>query len=85
MLLLFLRLRVNQHIIDEDYHELVQERSEHLIHQCHKDCRCISQPERHQEKLKVTISRPKCSLRNILLSDSQLMVYPECKSIFEKN
>src|SRR3954469_10422200 len=66
--------RVDQDVIYEDYHELIQIRLEHSVHVIHKDSRSIGYPEWHNQKLIMTVSRPKSSLRYIRTLNSNLMI-----------
>nr|GEV02386.1 ubiquitin hydrolase [Tanacetum cinerariifolium] len=63
---------VDQNVIDEDNYKLVQIRFTHLVHKVNEHSWCISQTKRHDLEFIVTISSPKCSLRNVLFSNSQL-------------
>ncbi|EOX94184.1 Uncharacterized protein TCM_003614 [Theobroma cacao] len=67
-------LRINQDVIDEYYHKLIQVWMEHPVHKIHKNCRGISQTKRHHQKLIMPITRPEGSLRYILLLNPQLIV-----------
>ncbi|GJV24854.1 hypothetical protein Tco_1377549 [Tanacetum coccineum] len=67
-------LGIDQNIIDEHDHESIQIRFAHPIHQIHEYCRCVSQPKRHYLELVVTIAIPKCSLWNVFLMNSKLVI-----------
>ncbi|KAJ0433263.1 hypothetical protein HanIR_Chr17g0868311 [Helianthus annuus] len=74
LFVLFFALRIDQDVVDKDYNKLVQVRFAHSIHQIHKNCRCVRQPKRHDQKLIVPISSPKSRLRDILFPNSQLVI-----------
>ncbi|KAJ0548769.1 hypothetical protein HanIR_Chr08g0387521 [Helianthus annuus] len=74
MFVFLLTLRIDQDVVDEYNNELIQVRLAHSVHKIHEDRRCICQSKRHNQKLVVPIPSPECCLRDILVSDSQLMV-----------
>ena len=41
--IIFLTLRINQNVINEDYNKQIQKLKEHPIHKVHEGCRSISQ------------------------------------------
>jgi hypothetical protein len=41
LLMVFLTLRVNQNVVDENHHELIQVFVKDPIHLVHENCRCI--------------------------------------------
>ena len=73
LLVLFLRPRVYQHIIDEDNYKFIQKLPEHSVHQIHESCRGICQTKRHHQELVMPVPTAECCLGYILLSDSQLV------------
>ncbi|MFS7995869.1 hypothetical protein Hanom_Chr12g01123131 [Helianthus anomalus] len=74
LFMLLLTLRIDQDVVDEYYNELVQIRLAYSVHQIHEYCGCVCQPKRHDQKLIVPISSPKGCLRDILFSNSQLVI-----------
>jgi hypothetical protein len=67
-------LRVNQNVVNEDNHKLVQIIHENLVHEIHKISRGVGQSKRHHGILIMTIPCPKSGLGNIRLSYFQLVV-----------
>ena len=43
---------VDQDVIQEDLHELVDKGRENLVHHSHERCRGVAEPERHDGELK---------------------------------
>ncbi|KAJ0851982.1 hypothetical protein HanRHA438_Chr14g0632981 [Helianthus annuus] len=75
MVLVFLQtLRIDQDIVDENDNKFIQVRLAHSVHKIHEDRRCVRQSKRHNQKLVMPIPSPECCLKDILVSDSQLMV-----------
>src|SRR3954463_10996776 len=72
--MLFLHLREDKNVINEDNDKLVQIFHEDLIHEIHEVSWGIGQSKGHDCALIQTISGYKCRLRNILGSDLQLVV-----------
>ena len=69
-----LLLGVDQNVIPEDYVKLIQIGLEHPMHEVY-ECRWrIRQSKGHHRKLKVPITRPERYLRDIYLTNPQLMV-----------
>ena len=74
ILLLPLLLGIDQDVIHEDHDKLIQIGLEYPMHEIH-ECRWrIRQSKGHHCKLKVLITRPERCLRDIYLSNPQLMV-----------
>src|SRR3954469_15903997 len=73
-LMLLLILGIDQYIINEHHDKLVQELHKHLVHHIHEVCRSISQSKWHNSILIQPIPRSKGCLRNIPLSNLQLMI-----------
>ena len=71
--MLLLRLGVDQDVIDED-HRLIQVEVEYPAYKVHECFWRIHQPEGHHRELKVPIPHPERCLRDICLSNPQLMV-----------
>src|SRR5581483_10074182 len=74
LLMVLLALRINQDVVYEDNHELIQIWSTYSVHQIHKDCWSVRQTERHDQEFVVTITSSERCLGNIFLSNSHLMV-----------
>ncbi|KAJ6793921.1 Uncharacterized protein M6B38_233045 [Iris pallida] len=72
--MLFLSLRVDQYVIDEDNNKLIQIFMENLVHKVHEYRRSICQSKRHDQEFKLHILGVERRLRNILLPDLDLMV-----------
>ena len=72
--MLFLRLGINQDVIDENHHELIQEIHEYLIHEIHEIGRSIGQSEGHHGVLKQHVTSDESCLRNVRLPYFQLVV-----------
>src|SRR3954462_12672170 len=70
--MLFLRLREDKNVINEDNNKLVQIFHEDLIHEIHEVSWGIGQSKGHDRALIQAISGYKCRLQNILGSDSAL-------------
>ena len=74
ILMLLLRLRVDQDVVNKDHNKLIQIRLEYPMHEIH-ECRWhIRQLEGHHRELERPIFSLKHCLRDINLSNSQLMV-----------
>ena len=74
ILMLLLRLGVDQNVVNKDHNKLIQIGLEYPMHEIH-ECRwCIRQHEGHHCELEMLIPRPKRCLRDISLPNSQLMV-----------
>lgn len=67
LLVLLLRLRINENVVDEYYNELVQVRSENPIHHIHEECWCVRQSEWHDYELNVSIASLEGCIRDVLL------------------
>ena len=74
ILMLSLRLGVDQNVIHKDYDKLIQIGLEYPMHEIHECGRCIRQSKGHHCKLKVAITRPEHCLRDICLPNPQQMV-----------
>ena len=74
ILMLLLRLGVDQDVVNKDHKKLIQIGLEYPMHEIH-ECRwSIRQPERHHCELEIPIPRPKRCLRDISLPNSQPMI-----------
>src|SRR3954468_15088637 len=73
-LMLLLILGIHQYIINEHHNEFIQELHKHLVHHIHEVCRSISQSKGHNSILIQPIPCSKGCLRNIPLSNLQLMI-----------
>ena len=74
ILMLLLRLGVDQNVVNNDHKKLIQVGLEYPmdeIYECHWS---IRQSERHHCKLEMPIHRPKHYLRDISLPNSQLLI-----------
>src|ERR1700712_6034128 len=75
VLKMFIRcLAVDQDVIEEDDHEVIEVRSEHLLHQVHERCRSVCQTKRKDTELEVSVTSAKCCLLDVLIRDSDLVV-----------
>ena len=74
ILMLLLRLRVDQDVVNKDHNKLIQIGLEYPMHEIHEFRWSIRQSERHHCELKVPILHPKRCLRDISLPNSQLMI-----------
>ncbi|MFS7950262.1 hypothetical protein Hanom_Chr07g00581231 [Helianthus anomalus] len=72
--MLFPAFRVDQDVVDKYNHEFVEVGFAHTVHEIHEDRRGVSHSERHDEELVMTITSPECSLRDVFITNSQLMV-----------
>ena len=72
--MLFLIFGVDEDVVDEHNHELVEVLHEHLIHHPHEVGRGVGQSKRHHGALVQSVSRGERSLGDIALSDLQLIV-----------
>jgi hypothetical protein len=74
-MLLMLRLisRVNEYVINEYHHELIQIRPEDTVHQVHESGRGVGQPKRHDQELVVAVPCAKGCLGDVGLPNPQLM------------
>ena len=69
-----LLLGIDQNVIHKDHDKLIQIGLEYPMHEVHECCWGIRQSKGHHCKLKVPIMRPERCLRDICLSNPQLMV-----------
>ena len=67
-------LTVDENIIEEHDHEIVEVCTEGLMHEMHECRRCVRQPEWQHEKLEVTVPSAEGRLRYVLGYDTNLMV-----------
>ena len=74
ILMLLLRLGVDQNVVNKYYNKLIQIRLEYPMHEVHECYWRIRQSKGHHLELKVLIQRPKRCLRDICLPNPQLMV-----------
>jgi len=75
--------RVNENIVYEHHHELIQVRFEDPVHKVHKGCQGIGEAKGHHHKLVVSISGMKHSFGYIFILDSELVV-PQMEINFGK-
>ena len=73
-LVLLQRLAVDEDVVEEDEHEVVEERAEGLVHQVHEGGGRVGQPERQHEELEVPVARAERGLRHVLGVDADLVV-----------
>jgi hypothetical protein len=74
LFMLFLALRIDQDVINEDHDKLVHLCHEYRVHHIHEVCGDIGQPERHHQLLIKTISGGESSLGDIFFMDLDLMI-----------
>ena len=72
--MLVFTLEVNEDVINEDYHEHVEEVHEYFVHHMHEESRGIGETKGHNCIFIKTIPSSKCGLRNILLFNLELMI-----------
>jgi hypothetical protein len=72
--MLFLVLRIDQDVINEDQDKLVQLCHEYRVYHVHEVSRSIGQPEWHHQILIETVLSGESSLRNIFFTDLDLMI-----------
>lgn len=70
----FLRLGVNQDVVNEHYYKLVKLFHEHLVHKIHEIGGGISQSECHDQQLVESIASGKSRLGHILGTYLQLVI-----------
>jgi hypothetical protein len=74
ILMIFLTLRKDQDVINEDQNKLVQLFHENQVHQVHEVSGGIGQTKRHHQILIETVSGGESSLWNIFFTDLDLMI-----------
>ena len=74
ILMLLLKLGVDQDVVNNDHNKLIQIGLEYPMHEIHECCWRIRQPEGHHCELEMPIPHPKRYLRDIYLPNPQLMV-----------
>ena len=67
-------LGVNEDVIDEDYHEFVEEVHEYFVHHMHEESRGIGETKGHHGIFLKTVPSSECGLRNIFLFNLELMI-----------
>jgi hypothetical protein len=67
-------LAVDEDIVEEDQHELVEEGAEGLVHEVHEGGGGVGQTEGKYEELVVTVAGTEGSLRHVLVCDADLVV-----------
>ncbi len=72
--MLFFIIGIDENVIDEHDHKLVQKLHEHLIHEVHEIGGSIRQTERHHGVLIQSVTSGESGLRNIRLSNSKLVI-----------
>jgi hypothetical protein len=73
-LMLYFCLGVNQNIVDEDHNKLIQVLHKHLIHEVHEIGWGIRKSKGNHSILLESIPGAEHYLRNIFLSNSQLVI-----------
>ncbi|KAK4737402.1 hypothetical protein R3W88_001099 [Solanum pinnatisectum] len=66
--------RVDQDVVDEYINKHIHILLKHYVHEIHECCRSINQTKGHNKELIMTITGPKCCLRDVTFSHSQLMI-----------
>ena len=74
ILMLLLRLGVDQDVVNKDHNRLIQIGLEYPIHEVHECCWRIRQPKRHHYEFEMPMLRPKRCPRDINLPKSELIV-----------
>jgi hypothetical protein len=74
LLMLFLTLRKDQDVVNEDHDKLVQLFHENRVHQLHEVSGGIGQTKRHHQILINTVSGGENSLWDIFFTDLDLMI-----------
>jgi hypothetical protein len=74
LLMLFLTLRKDQDVVNEDHDKLVQLFHENRVHQLHEVSGGIGQTKRHHQILINTVSGGESSLWDIFFTDLDLMI-----------
>ena len=72
--MIFFTLGVNEYVIDEDYHELIEEVHEYFVHHMHEEGSGVGETKRHNCIFIKNVSSGECGLRNILLLDFELVI-----------
>ena len=72
--MLLQRLAVDEDVVEEDEHTLIEEAAECLVHQVHEGGRRVGQAEWQHQKLVVPVACAEGGLRHILRRDADLMV-----------
>ena len=72
--MLLQRLAVDEDVVQEHDHEVVQVRPEHLLHEVHERGRRVGQAERQHEELVVPVPRAERGLRHVGRIDAHLVV-----------
>jgi hypothetical protein len=72
--MLFFARVIDQDVVNEDNDKLVQLRHEYRVHQVHKMCRSIGEPERHNQILIQPVPSGEGGLRNVFQADLNLMI-----------
>ena len=65
---------MNKYIIDEYYHELIEEVHEYFVHHMHEEGRGVGETKGHNYIFIKTVSSGECGLRNIFLFNLELMI-----------
>jgi hypothetical protein len=74
LIMLFLTLRKDQDVINEDYDKLIQLFHKNRVHQVHEVSRGVGQTKGHHQILIETVSSGQSSLQDILFTDLDLMI-----------
>ncbi|WZZ35469.1 hypothetical protein YC2023_018870 [Brassica napus] len=72
--MLFFTPRINQNVVDENDHTLIQVLPKHIIHKLHERCRCVRQSKWHHHKLIMPIACTEGRLPHISISYRNLVV-----------
>ena len=70
----FFTLGVNEDVIEEDYHEFVEEVHIYFVHHMHEESRGIGETKGHNCIFIKTVPSGKGGLRNIFLFNLELMI-----------
>jgi hypothetical protein len=74
LLMIFFSLGVDQDIINEYHHKLVQLQHEYGVYQVHEMCMSIDESKQHNQILTQPVPSGECSFRNIFRTDLDLMI-----------
>jgi hypothetical protein len=72
--MIFRTLGIYKYVVNEHHDKLVQLRHEYGVHEVHEVCRCICQPKRHDKILIKPIPHRESRLRDIFITDLNLMI-----------
>jgi hypothetical protein len=72
--MVFAVLGLDKDVVNEDYDKLIQLFHKYLTHEIHEKGGCVRQSKRHHGELILSVPGDKCSLLNVRLLDSQLVI-----------